>query len=329
MRTRYVAGSANRIVATTITVVAVVFIIAVSYVFYEDGNQKNTTTQLATNSEIDPEIITKAYEQDSDEDGLADWEEVLWSTDPTKPDTDGDGVSDRDQVFVASESLSIASGLENEVGADTVGMEPENHKNSDVPPTSTDALAKELFASYLYSLKSGTDLSKEQQEEMVQQALGKVTPLVTAPTYNQSEVRSVPATSESRMQYIATVREIVLAMTTGSDNEDEAFLALAQGDKEWAAGVLSEMVHVYTIHTDKLRTMEVPEDAVGLHVSFVQALMQYTFTIEGFSFINSDPLRTAASVNVFQTVRGRLIHTISILRRYFELHQNVNPGSDN
>jgi len=324
-----VAGSANRIVATTITVVAVVFIIAVSYVFYEDGNQKNTTTQLATNSEIDPEIITKAYEQDSDEDGLADWEEVLWSTDPTKPDTDGDGVSDRDQVFVASESLSIASGLENEVGADTVGMEPENHKNSDVPPTSTDALAKELFASYLYSLKSGTDLSKEQQEEMVQQALGKVTPLVTAPTYNQSEVRSVPATSESRMQYIATVREIVLAMTTGSDNEDEAFLALAQGDKEWAAGVLSEMVHVYTIHTDKLRTMEVPEDAVGLHVSFVQALMQYTFTIEGFSFINSDPLRTAASVNVFQTVRGRLIHTISILRRYFELHQNVNPGSDN
>ncbi|KKS39305.1 MAG: hypothetical protein UU98_C0002G0021 [Parcubacteria group bacterium GW2011_GWD2_42_14] len=323
------AGSANRIVATTITVVAVVFIIAVSYVFYEDGNQKNTTTQLATNSEIDPEIITKAYEQDSDEDGLADWEEVLWSTDPTKPDTDGDGVSDRDQVFVASESLSIASGLENEVGADTVGMEPENHKNSDVPPTSTDALAKELFASYLYSLKSGTDLSKEQQEEMVQQALGKVTPLVTAPTYNQSEVRSVPATSESRMQYIATVREIVLAMTTGSDNEDEAFLALAQGDKEWAAGVLSEMVHVYTIHTDKLRTMEVPEDAVGLHVSFVQALMQYTFTIEGFSFINSDPLRTAASVNVFQTVRGRLIHTISILRRYFELHQNVNPGSDN
>ena len=254
---------------------------------------------------------------------------MLWSTDPTKPDTDGDGVSDRDQVFVASESLSIASGLENEVGADTVGMEPENHKNSDVPPTSTDALAKELFASYLYSLKSGTDLSKEQQEEMVQQALGKVTPLVTAPTYNQSEVRSVPATSESRMQYIATVREIVLAMTTGSDNEDEAFLALAQGDKEWAAGVLSEMVHVYTIHTDKLRTMEVPEDAVGLHVSFVQALMQYTFTIEGFSFINSDPLRTAASVNVFQTVRGRLIHTISILRRYFELHQNVNPGSDN
>ena len=323
------AGSANRIVATTITVVAVVFIIAVSYAFYGDSGQKNTPTQeLATNSDLDSEIITKAYEQDSDEDGLSDWEEVLWSTDPTKPDTDGNGVSDKDQVYVASESLSTASVLEYEKDIDTIETEFEEQKNSDVPPTSTDALAKELFASYLYSLKGGPDLSKEQQEEMVQEALGKVTPLITAPTYKQSEVRSVPATPESQQRYIASVREIVFAMTTGSDNEDAAFLALAQGDKEWAAGVLSEMVHVYTIYIEKLRTMEVPEDAVGLHANFVQALMQYIFTIEGFSLINSDPLRTAASVNVFQTVRGRLIHTTSILRRYFELHQNPNPVLD-
>ena len=324
MRTRYVAGSANRIVATTITVVAVVFIIAVSYVFYGDGGQENTSAQkLATKSDLDPEIVTKAYEQDSDGDGLADWEEVLWSTDPTKPDTDGNGVSDKDQVFAASESLSTATGLEDEMGVDTIETELKNQKNSDLPPTSTDALAKELFATYLYSLKSGTDLTQEQQEVMVQQALEKVTPLITAPTYKQSDVRSVPATSESRVRYIASIREIVLAMTTGSDNEDQAFLALAQGDKEWAVGVLSEMVHVYTIHIDKLRTMEVPVDAIGLHANFVQALMQYIFTIEGFSFINSDPLRTAASVNVFSTVRGRLVQTISMLRKYFELHQNT------
>ena len=75
MRTRYVAGSANRIVATTITVV---FIIAVSYVFYGDGGQENTSAQkLATKSDLDPEIVTKAYEQDSDGDGLADWEDII------------------------------------------------------------------------------------------------------------------------------------------------------------------------------------------------------------------------------------------------------------
>ncbi len=33
---------------------------------------------------------------DSDSDGLKDWEEALWGTDPHNPDTDGDGVSDGD-----------------------------------------------------------------------------------------------------------------------------------------------------------------------------------------------------------------------------------------
>ena len=45
MRTRIVAGSANRIVATAITAVAVIFIIAVSYVFYGKDEPKSAQTQ--------------------------------------------------------------------------------------------------------------------------------------------------------------------------------------------------------------------------------------------------------------------------------------------
>ena len=35
---------------------------------------------------------------DSDGDALADWEEVLWKTDPENPDTDGDGTPDGEEV---------------------------------------------------------------------------------------------------------------------------------------------------------------------------------------------------------------------------------------
>src|SRR5689334_13479579 len=34
---------------------------------------------------------TAQLEQDSDHDGLANWEEVLWGTNQNNPDTDGDG----------------------------------------------------------------------------------------------------------------------------------------------------------------------------------------------------------------------------------------------
>ena len=36
--------------------------------------------------------------KDTDQDGLKDWEEALWKTNPKNPDTDGDGTSDGEEV---------------------------------------------------------------------------------------------------------------------------------------------------------------------------------------------------------------------------------------
>ncbi len=40
------------------------------------------------------------YDLDSDADGLKDWEETLWGTDPKNPDTDGDGIDDTTAVEI-------------------------------------------------------------------------------------------------------------------------------------------------------------------------------------------------------------------------------------
>mgnify|MGYP001563940977 CR=1 FL=1 len=45
--------------------------------------------------------------QDSDEDGLKDWEEAVWQTDPQKPDTDGDGTTDGDEIKANRNPLQI------------------------------------------------------------------------------------------------------------------------------------------------------------------------------------------------------------------------------
>src|SRR3990167_5885058 len=37
--------------------------------------------------------------QDSDNDGLKDWEEALWKTDAHNPDTDGDGTTDNHEIL--------------------------------------------------------------------------------------------------------------------------------------------------------------------------------------------------------------------------------------
>ena len=45
------------------------------------------------------EIAEKIILKDSDNDGLKDWEEVLWKTDPNNPDSDGDGMNDNEEVL--------------------------------------------------------------------------------------------------------------------------------------------------------------------------------------------------------------------------------------
>lgn len=52
-------------------------------------------------SEASTELAIKKIERpDSDEDGLADWEEALWHTDAANPDTDGDGSKDGEEIVL-------------------------------------------------------------------------------------------------------------------------------------------------------------------------------------------------------------------------------------
>ena len=51
------------------------------------------------------EIIDK----DSDGDGLKDWEEALWGTDPNNPDTDGDGILDGAEIQQKREALQLST----------------------------------------------------------------------------------------------------------------------------------------------------------------------------------------------------------------------------
>lgn len=326
MRTQSVDGSVKRIVATAITVVIVVFIIAVSYVFYgkdEVASIQGQNSKLLAESTIDSEVLNKAYELDSDKDGLADWEEVLWSTDPYNSDTDGDGITDSDELFSSEDTLSTNLGSEN------TSDENADLQNDNTPQTSTEVLAKDIFSSYMYSLQKGTKLSPEEQEVMINNAIQNVAPLVQAPTYTEAEVHQVPATRESRTQYITTMKEKITTMITSTDNEDAAFAALTQENNEWAIQILTDTVHAYTKYITELRSIDVPEDAVALHVNLLQSLLQYTFAIEGFTFLNSDPLRTAAAVNVFQGVRERLVHTTKVFATYVEFSEEESNRLQN
>lgn len=76
-----------------------VLIIAVG-LYFQYREIKSVGNRLSTAAGIANPLL-----EDPDHDGLKNWEEALYHTDPNNPDTDGDGVSDGDEVKMGCDPL--------------------------------------------------------------------------------------------------------------------------------------------------------------------------------------------------------------------------------
>lgn len=292
MRNRHGTASANRLVVMVITFTVILFICAVSYVFYSKGGVAQTASEnnvLATASMPS----NPGLEKDSDGDGLADWEETLWSTDPNNADTDGNGVHDKEQVL-AEKSLAAVT------NTDTLSFQTGA---TDIPLTITEVASRELFASYMYSLQNGQTLSVTDQELMADEALQKIAPLLPRSEYTTQDVHMVPATQENKVQYATTLQDVLTRLVTNVSNETASLFKMAQGNRSEAIDELVQTTKQYRGYIVELKNISVPTDAVTMHTTIIVTLENYVNIIEGFTYFETDPMRSAVSIG---TVQGAL-----------------------
>lgn len=105
---------------------------AVIFFVFKDQEKEIITKQTVpseTQQEIDPTLI------DTDQDGLKDWEEVLWGTDPQNPDTDGDGVNDGDFVQNQQQDINKKPVFTNSTETTTSTQKPITQNKSSNPTT--------------------------------------------------------------------------------------------------------------------------------------------------------------------------------------------------
>ncbi len=99
-------------------------------------NSSLKQTGLVYNNETVGDLIST----DTDGDGVLDWEESLWGTDPTKKDTSGNGLGDAAEI----EKMKQAT------GKSTLGL-----AQSEENLTETDKFSRELFTTIVALNQTG------------------------------------------------------------------------------------------------------------------------------------------------------------------------------
>lgn len=174
--------SKNFTIALSVAVGIILIVIGINYL------RSNTTRFI--NRDTAPAITNAAVMKiDTDKDGLPDWKEHLYGTNPTKADTDGDGTNDNDEINTDRDPLKANTAAAGQESNDKVSAKlvEENKKLIEdyQKLNETDKFSRDLFSNIIASQPVNGSMSQESMDAIVNKAISEL------PNKNYSGVTKV------------------------------------------------------------------------------------------------------------------------------------------
>lgn len=152
----------------SISIIIAVFILSTSlYISKKSDTRNSISINTYKESEVLQDKSTTEEKGDTDSDGLYDWEETLWNTDPTDNDSDDDGTLDGQEIVEKRNPLIKGPNdtLSKTIAEDTKKIDTE-------PKSNTDKLAREFINEYI-NLKQLGLLEDKKSVEVIMQNMAR------------------------------------------------------------------------------------------------------------------------------------------------------------
>lgn len=298
--------------------------------FGNTGSAKEITSSVPAKITVaENPLLAEAAEQDSDHDGLKDWEERLWKTDPNKTDTDGDGTNDGDEVKANRDPL--VKGPKDSI-ANTISFADAISDESLQGLSTTEKIARQFFIEYLSHKQNGRALTASEEQALLLNTVKLSAAEVETPeTYAEKDFSVLPtSTPESLRLYGNTLGDTIRRHSFTADNELVLLSSALSNKSVEDLQKINALANAYTLILHDLLAMSVPKDALPAHIFLTNQISVIAETIEAFGAFDTDPVSTLVAITNYQT-RGKNLETSIIdLQDFFTktgvLFTETEPG---
>ncbi len=238
-------------------------------------------------------------EADSDKDGLKDWEESLWGTDPHNPDTDGDGTPDGTEAQLKRNPL--VKGPNDSLDQYPMGTTATSNQRL----TQSDLLSQELFARYSEAKAQNGTLSADDQAAILQSVIASAEKTIERPVqYKLSTLNIIQNPTQGEIaQYAILLKAALLTQRgPGVGNEMALLLDAVQTRDDSNLGDVDAISAFYNKAASSLLKIRVPAPIAADHLAIVNDYLQLAKNVTAFKSVITDPFVT--SVNFSDYVKN-------------------------
>jgi len=276
-------------------------------------------------------LLNAIATKDSDSDGLSDWEEALYGTDPKNADsrnlgmTDGEAVAKGLIVPKAISDISVATSSAS-VGSDGLPSAPADG-------TITDAFAKTFFSLYLEAKQANNnaDLSEADLANISNKALDSLSSSVAAaPDFKSANDLTVSGSGPAALKAFAVSAEAVLSQNANKASKSE-ILYLQDAVQNNDTSALSYIVSIAKSYRDSavgLAILPVPTELASDDLALINAMARLSTIITDFARVNDDSLATILALQQYPQVVLALTNSfVSINTTYKTAGISLSAGT--
>ena len=269
----------------------------------QDTDRRTELKALAGVSQGQIIVLGEIVQKDTDADGVADWEEGLWGTDPKKSVSNPSGIPDKEYVDGKKAQFQKDNGIV---------------ATSDESLSETEQFAREFFTTILALQQSG-NLTSSNLAGITNSFFSHIKNYPRDPEYyseNNLKIITNPSTQDT-FRYLDSMAAILKKPV----RNDDSIVVVALAARENSTVRLKELTPIaaaYTAIETAIAKLSVPASATTVHLNLLNSYHDIARDIHAMEKVTTDPLPSIIAVLSYERHIDDLLGNLSAVSSYAE-----------